>query len=62
MQWRKQYNREHFRKSKQNQALAGPIQTSQCFNIGAGIFDTISVGPQLRLCGFTALSQKRSYV
>jgi hypothetical protein len=31
-------------------------------NIGTGIFDTISIGPNGRLCGFTALSQKRFYV
>jgi hypothetical protein len=31
-------------------------------NIGTRIFDTISTGPKRRLCGFTALSQKRFYV
>ena len=30
-------------------------------NIGTGIFDTIRIGPKRRLCGFTALSQKRFY-
>jgi hypothetical protein len=31
-------------------------------NVGTGIFDTISIGPKRRLCGFTALSQNRFYV
>ena len=30
-------------------------------NIRNGIFDTISIGSNRRLCGFTALSQKRFY-
>ncbi len=31
-------------------------------NVGTGIFDTIGIGHERRLCGLTALSQKRFYV